>query len=147
MHALACLVLGSLALAAGGPKEPPPAPKAKLWAGLGVTSPAVRAGDVTRAEFFTVSFALVNDGEKAADPEIRASRLLVNGKDLKDWDFIIANGPRDKSFDSLPAGQSLQFGSALGSYFTEPGVYKIQWKGKSFESQVVEFRVLPARPK
>jgi len=47
----------------------------------------------------------------------------------------------------LKTGESLRFGKAIGRYVAEPGVYKIQWKGKSFESGVVEFRVLPANPK
>jgi hypothetical protein len=35
----------------------------------------------------------------------------------------------------------------MGRYFTEPGLYKVQWKGKAFESAVVEFRVIPAKSK
>jgi hypothetical protein len=138
MRALACLaVLGSLAIAA-------PAPKAGLWAGLSVTSPTVGADDVQDAQFFMVSFALVNDGDNAVNPEIDSSQFLVNGKELKDWGFIVGNGPRSKEFESLPAGQALRFGKGMGRYFSKPGVYKVQWKGKSFESAVVEFRVLPA---
>jgi hypothetical protein len=67
----------------------PPVPKAKLWAGLGVTQPAMRADDVTHPEFFMVSFALANDRGKAIDPQIgSASKFLVNGKELKDWGLI-----------------------------------------------------------
>jgi hypothetical protein len=128
-----------------GAKTQKPVPKAKLWAGLGVTRPAVRADDVTDGRFFMVSFALANDGDKTIDPEIGStSQFLVNGKELKNWPHIINNGPRGSDFNSLPPRGCLQFGSAMGKEFTEPGVYRIQWKGKEFESAVVEFRVLPA---
>jgi len=140
MRHLLCAVILTGAAVADEPKK-----EAKLWAGLGVTSPTVSADDVTTPAFFQVAFALVNDGDAAVDPEVMASKFLVNGKELKDWSFLIGNGPRGKEFESLPAGQALRFGSAMGRYFTEPGLYKLQWKGKAFESAVVEFRVLPAR--
>jgi hypothetical protein len=140
-------VLGSLLLAADGPQKGAPAPKAKLWAGLSVTSPTIGADDVQDGMFFMVSFALVNDGDRAVNPEIDSSQFLVNGKALKEWDFVIGNGPRGKDFDLLEAGQTMRFGKAMGRYFTEPGVYRVRWKGRAFESAVVEFRVLPVRLK
>lgn len=150
MRTLACVVvLGGLALAADGPKKEAAVPKAKLWAGLGLNTawPAIEASQVVDSGFFSVSFALVNDGDEAVKPDIvESSQFLVNGKELKDWKFIVGNGPRGKEFDSLPPGQSLRFGIAMGRAFAEPGVYKIQWKGKGFESPVVEFRVLPVPP-
>lgn len=148
MKPIVCIaLLAILVFPAEGSKTETPAPKAKLWAGLTVTSPATAADAVAEAKSFMVSFALVNDGEDKIDPEIAASRFLVNGKELKSWDFTIANGPRDQRFTSLAPGQSLQFGYAMGQHFSEPGIYKIQWKGKSFESQMVEFRVLPPQRK
>lgn len=128
------------------PTKDVPVPKAKVWAGLAVTSPAVGADDVTDARFFMVSFALVNDGEKNFAPteDVNASKLFINGKELKDWPFVIRNGPREAPGTELKTGESLRFGKAIGKYCTEPGVYQVQWKGKSFESSVVEFRVLPA---
>jgi hypothetical protein len=144
MRSLICVaILSSLVLASDGPQKETPEPNAKLWAGLSVTSPTIGADDVQDGQFFMVSFALVNDGDKAVDPEIDSSQFLVNGKELKDWGFIIRNGPRGKDFESLPAGQIVRFGKGMGRYFTEPGVYKLQWKGKAFESAVVEFRVFP----
>jgi hypothetical protein len=137
-------MLGSLALAADGPQKEAAAPKAKLWAGLSVTSPTIGADDVHDGRFFMVSFALVNDGDKAVNPEIDSSQFMVNGKELKDWGFIIRNGPRGEDFESLAAGQAVRFGKGMGRYFSEPGVYRVQWKGKAFESAVLEFRVLPA---
>ena len=124
-------------------------PKAEIWAGLAVTSPTIGADDVTDARLFMVSFALVNDGDKNFAPteDVNTSKLFINGKELKEWPHVIRNGPREALGTELKTGESLRFGKAIGKYVTEPGVYKIQWKGKSFESPVVEFRVLPARPR
>lgn len=150
MRTLACLViLGGLALAADGPKKEAPAPKAKVWAGLSVTAPTVGADDVSDGRFFMVSFALVNDGENPFAPteEVNNSKLLVNGKELKEWPFVVNNGPREGPGTELKTGESLRFGKTIGKYVAAPGVYKVQWKGASFESAVVEFRVLPAKPR
>lgn len=120
-------------------------PKLTVWAGLGVTAPVVGADDVTSPEFFSISFSLVNDGDKTINPDVDSSQFFVNGKELKDWGFIVGNGPRGDDFKSLPPGACLRFGKAMGSYFTEPGVYTIRWKGKTFESAEVVFRVLPRK--
>ncbi len=120
-------------------------PATKLWAGLGVTSPVIRADDVTDPRFFCVSFTLVNDSKKTIDPEVESSRFFINGKELKDWGFIVGNGPRGEDFKALPPGECLQFGKARGRYFTGPGIYKVKWKGKAFASPEVVFRVLPKK--
>ena len=129
------------------PKKETPVPKAKIWAGLAVTSPTIGTDDVTDGQFFMVSFALVNDGDKNFAPteDVNTSKLFVNGKELKEWPHVIRNGPRETPGTELKTGESLRFGKAIGKYCTEPGIYKVQWKGKSFESAVVEFRVLPAK--
>ena len=148
MRCLMCVaVVGSLALAADGPQSEATTARVKLWAGLSVTSPTVGADDVQDARSFMVFFSLVNDGDKAVNPEIDSSQLLVNGKELKEWGFIVGNGPRGNDFESLAVGQAVRFGKGMGRYFSKPGVYKLQWKGKDFESAVVEFRVLPANSK
>jgi hypothetical protein len=146
MKPLTCLLLlVGMTLAADPAPTGAPVPPAKLWAALSVTAPVIGADDVTDPGFFSVSFALVNDGDKVINPEIGSSQFLVNGKELKDWSFIIANGPRGKDFEALPPGECLRFGYALGKHFTEPGIYKVKWKGKGFESPEVVFRVLPRK--
>ena len=99
MRPITCIaLLASLALATDEPKSDAPVPKAKLWAGITVTSPAVDAESVTDARFFGVSFALVNDDDKNFAPtiDVNASKLLVNGKELKEWPQVIMSGPRDR---------------------------------------------------
>lgn len=117
----------------------------RLWAGLGVTSPVIWADDVADPQFFAIFFSMVNDGKKTVNPEIDSSRLFINGKELKDWGFIVGNGPRTDDFEALAPGECLQFTKAMGNYFTEPGIYKVKWKGKAFESSDVVFRVLPKK--
>jgi hypothetical protein len=117
----------------------------KVWAGIGVGQPLFVQGEKAVEGPFQINFTLVNDGDAAIDPEIGSSRLLVNGKELKDWAFIVGQGPRDDRWKSLPAGDHISFGYAMGEYFNEPGVYKVSWKGKGFESPEVVFRVMPKK--
>jgi RNA polymerase sigma factor (sigma-70 family) len=116
----------------------------KLWAAISVPRPVFHEGDMG-AGIFQVNFVVVNDGEKTTDPECGSSRLLVNGKELEDWGFVVANGPKDRRWDALPPKDHLSFGYALGKHFDKPGVYKVVWRGKKFESPELVFRVLPKK--
>lgn len=126
-------------------KKESAAPKVKLWAGLAVTSPVVGAEDAADGRFFMISFALVNDGDKNFAPtaEVNDSKLFINGKELKEWPFVIHNGPREAPGSELKPGESLRFGKSIGTYLTQPGIYKIKWKAAAFESDEVVVRVLP----
>jgi hypothetical protein len=130
--------------AAGIPKDAAPA-QPKPWAAITVSTPVRDLDDFAPAPF-VVSFGLVNDGDKPFDPEVRSSRLLVNGKELEGWPGDTA-GPRDARWNSLPPKDGLRFGTDLGKYFEQPGVYKVVWKGKGFESPPVVFRVMPHKRK
>jgi hypothetical protein len=137
----------ALALAAD-PRQQEDASKAnkKLWAAISVNKP-VLDWDVVTVDPFMVYFALVNDGETAVNPEVEASQLFVNGKELKDWSFIIRNGPRDERWKKLPAGDYLSIGYDLGKHFEQPGPYKLLWKGKGFQSPEFVFRVMRTKDK
>lgn len=140
-----CIVAVGLAFLAADPKQEGPATAdRKLWAAISVTAP-VLDWDVSTGRPFMVCFALVNDGEKAVDPEVEASQLLVTGKPLKDWSFIISNGPRDARWRKLPARDYLNFAYDLGKYFEKPGTYKVLWKGKGFQSAELVVRVMPRK--
>lgn len=141
-------LLGSIAWAGASPRQDPVA-KPKLWAGVSVSSPATGADEVGIASSFMLSFALVNDGGTGFAPskEVDNSKLLVNGQELKEWDLIVNNGPREVPGTKLLPGQSLRFGKAMGSSFAEPGIYKVKWKGTNFESAELVFRILPKKVK
>ena len=128
---------------AGTAKQEAGKPAPKLWAAISVSHPVFDKG--VTGDPFMIHFALVNDGDKTINPDVESSRLLVNGKDLKGWDFIIANGIRDDSWYALPPGDYLAFGYALGERFEKPGVYKVSWKGKGFASNEIVFRVHPTK--
>jgi hypothetical protein len=110
-----------------------------LWAAVSVPEPLVTTGQVDRLQ---IQFAMVNDGKEPIDPKVRSWRLNINGKDHPDSEFTFGNGPRDNRWKSLPAGDRLQFGYALGNWFKTPGVYRIIWRGEGFESAPVVFRVM-----
>jgi hypothetical protein len=142
-HALALALSAVGTLAAADPPRPGPAEAKKgLWAGISVSHPAYVPGRAW-ASPFVIHFAVVNDGDKTVDPQLEASKLLVNGKELEDWAFNIAQGPRDNRFKALPPGDDLSLAMALGKYFTKPGTYRVSWKGKGFEAPEIVFRVLP----
>src|SRR5260370_39280226 len=125
---LFCLFSIGILLSVDPPAKKPPESETKLWAAITASKPVFEEGEGTMA--LQVDFALVNEGKKVVDPEIRSSHLFVNGKELKDWDFIIANGLRDDRFTALPPGDHLSFGYDLGNHFQKPGIYKLHWKGK-----------------
>jgi hypothetical protein len=123
---------GSHATASGG----------GLWAALTVNRPVFPEGEV---KDLSLTFTLVNDGEAVLDPEVGASRIVVNGKALDDSRFILSNGPRDTRFAALPPGDHLSFAHALGDHFRKPGVYRVSWRGARFRAPEVVFRVLPGK--
>jgi thiol-disulfide isomerase/thioredoxin len=117
--------------------------ESKLWAAISISKPLFLENEA--AERIQVQFTLVNDGDMTLDPQIGASQLFVNGKELSDWAFIVGNGPKSPHFQALPAGEHIQFGYSLGEHFKKPGIYQVSWKGKAFESPAIVFRVMPKK--
>jgi len=115
-----------------------------LWAAVTVSTP-ILDWDAFTVDPFMVYFGLVNDGEKTVNPEITASQLLVNGKVLKEWPLIVGRGLSTDQWEKLPPKTPIAFGYNLGKYFEKPGVYRLVWKGKTFESLEVMFRVMLRR--
>jgi hypothetical protein len=104
----------------------------KFWAAISVAQPVYRSDEASTLQ---LSFAVVNDGDTAANPKVEASHLFINGSELKDWSFAISN--------ALPPGQALSFAYQLGSrYFAAPGVYTVRWEGPNFRSPEITFRVV-----
>jgi hypothetical protein len=103
MRTLAFVLLSAgVLLAADDPKKEAAQVEKKLWASISVSHPVFEkrlAGDS-----FMIHVALVNDRDKAVNPDLGSSQLLVNGKQLKDWQFIVSQGPRDDRWQAPPAG-------------------------------------------
>ena len=89
-----------------------------------------------------VTFAATNLG----DLPIRLTALreetilVINGKEWRDSAFAFTNGVHSTE-EFLPPGKSTTFSYLLTSLFQKPGVYRIVWRGKDFETLPVEFRV------
>ena len=153
------LVAALIAVTAGAQEAPKPkeAPKAvkgtKLWAAVSVSDTILNWDDLAwKTELrppFMIHFYLVNDGDKVVDPKLTSSRLFINGKECDgkegriNWPLNIGNGPRDDRWEALPPGDYLSFGYAMGDHFKKPGIYRIKWKGESFDAPEVVFRVMP----
>ena len=116
-------------------------PQSKLWVAIGVAQPIYQLAETAKLQ---VSFVVVNDGDKIADPRIGSSHLFINGTEPSDWSFVINNGIRSSYFTALPPGEILSFGYQLGPrYFSKPGVYTVHWQVGTFRSPDMTFRVMP----
>src|SRR5262249_30750315 len=117
---------------------------AEIWAAISVNEPVFVAGWTKDLQ---INFPLFIDSDNTINSDIEASEIIVNGKPLADSRFIFSNGPRDNRFNALPPKDYLLLGCALGERFSEPGIYKVSWKGRTFEAPEIVFRVLPQNPK
>jgi hypothetical protein len=135
------LLAASLLLAADGPsKEEPQKPGAKIWAGVSIDAPVYVPGTLGTPPF-VIHCALVNDGVGVVDPDVASSQLLVNGQELKAWSSAIKSGPRDDRWRALPPGDYVSFSVSMSDPFKTQGLYKIVWRGKSFQAREIEVRV------
>ena len=116
----------------------------KLWAAISINEPVFITGWTNNLQIF---FTLVNDTGRTINPEIESSQIIVNGNPWPDSGFILGNGPMSNNFTALPPKDYIMFEKGLGEKFKEPGIYRIFWKGKSFETPEIVFRVLPQKQK
>lgn len=148
MRAATVALLIAASITGGTQKKEEKQPERKtLWAAICTHRPVYRLPFATRGEDqFILHFDVVNDGDKTVNPDTESSQLLINGEPLKDWFWIIANGLKSHYNTALPPGEHLDFTYSMCSYFEKPGIYKVVWKGKGFESPEFTFRVLPRKP-
>jgi hypothetical protein len=137
---LAGLIVPAVVAIGVSAEDKPRAPK--LWAGVSASSPNSTSNALftTReAERLMIGFALVNDGADPVPFERGETELAVNGKPLAGFGDIFRKGP---VWDRMVPGKPFSAALGLGKHFAKPGVYKVQWRGKGFESAVLEFRVV-----
>jgi hypothetical protein len=77
---------------------------------------------------FRVGIVATNTAPAALDPDVYATRLLVDGDPSPAFDLAIGNGVMPGGWDELPAGATTQpvtwpLGAAL---FPEPGAYRLE---------------------
>ena len=114
----------------------------KLWAALSVSQPLFQEGWTND---LMIHFTLVNDGSEPVNAEelINASKIIVNGEEWEDSGFIFGNGPRPAD-PVLRPGRYRLFTIARGGRFQRPGIYQVVWRGESFESSPITFRIMPS---
>lgn len=131
-------------LSASGTSQTSPAPK--LWAVVGVTEPIAYENWNGSTRALNITFGLVNDSNEVARTDANSWKIVINGEELADSDFIFGNGPGPTGgWGTLQPGASFIFGKALpmAKYFSKPGIYEVTWKGSQFAARPVLVRVLP----
>ncbi len=119
-----------------------PGQQGSLWAAVSVNHAAFEQG---QTKDLRLEFILVNDGDKAIDPKIAESRIVINGKEVVDPGLILGTLQKDVRLNAMLPGDHLQFGLVLGDRFKEPGIYRVSWKGTGFQSPEIMLRILPDR--
>ena len=100
----------------------------------------------TQPPFVMLSFILLNDSEVPINAVEGGWRIVIDGKELKDSDFIFGNGPHPTGgYGTLKPGESYELGKGLelSRYFPEEREYKVSWKGKRFQSSTITISVSP----
>ena len=100
----------------------------------------------TQTPFVMLTFILLNDSEKPVNAVEGGWKIVIDGKDLGDSDFIFGNGPHPEGgWGTLNPGESYEFGKGLelSRYFPEEREYRVSWKGKGFQSSTITVRLTP----
>ena len=100
----------------------------------------------TEPPFVMLMFILLNDSEAPVNAVEGGWKIIIDGKELKDSDFIFGNGPQPLGgYGTLKPGESYEFGKGLelSRYFPEEREYKVSWRGKKFQSSTITVRVTP----
>jgi hypothetical protein len=142
---LAVGVINGIGMAQLPKAEVPKPTDGKLWAAIshrGVYNP-----DTISFDRRTLHLALVNDSGGAVETGAGESVLVVNGKPVESRDWLRASvpGSRIGGWDNLPAGDTTGIVLDMERFATEPGIYRVSWKGKAFETSEIVFRILPQR--
>jgi hypothetical protein len=95
-----------------------------------------------------LTFILLNDSDAPLNAVEGGWRIVIDGKELKDSDFIFGNGPGPVGgYGILKPGESYELGKGLelSRYFPEEREYKVSWRGKGFQSSTITVRVTAKR--
>jgi hypothetical protein len=98
----------------------------------------------TQPPFVMLTFILLNDSDVPINAVEGGWQIVIDGKELKDSDFIFGNGPGPVGgYGVLKPGESYELGKGLdlSRYFPEERTYKVSWKGKGFQSSTITIRV------
>lgn len=91
-----------------------------------------------------VAFLLLNDSDTAQSTAPESWKIVIDGKELSDSDWLFGNGPRPVGgYGTLAAAATFDFGMALSiaKYFPENREHRISWKARDFQSPTVTIRI------
>ncbi len=108
-----------------------------VWAAVSVGSPILYT-----TERVNVYFAATNLGSEPIDRTLVREQtvLVINGAELQGSSMTFGNG-WGAGPGTLAPDKSVNFVYQLTSQFKKPGVYRLVWKGKGFESLPFEFLI------
>jgi hypothetical protein len=116
---------------------------AELHAGITAQFVQVKPG-YSEPAHVQLAFVLINDSDSAVDVRAGSWRIVIDGVELRDSDWIFGNGPSPTGgWTSLEAGQYYELGKALprSKYFSEAGEHKVSWMGDGFRSSTITINV------
>jgi hypothetical protein len=136
-------------LGAGGTRGEPVKPdpeEPKLWSAISISRPVFDpyTFNVDRPKV-RIHLGLVNDGKQVLETGLRESVLVVDGQPRRSaaWDAALKDGLRGNMWEKLPPGEHTVVACSLDDVITEPGVYRVSWRGKDFQSPEVVYRIIP----
>lgn len=92
-----------------------------------------------------LTFAVRNAGPQPINPNLHASHLFINDREVKEWSNIVGTGVygafgasyREPPSPILRVGQSSGFSFGypeLGRYFRNAGTYRLRWVSDLFQA-------------
>lgn len=127
-----------------------PTLRVKMGKGCGGLHAGIRADWVPQrphvpgGPYVSLDFLLVNDGDVPVNSVEGGWKIVIDGRELRDSDFIFGNGPEPvRGWGILKPGDWYEFGKAMSisKYFTKPGEYTVSWRGGLFQSPAVRITV------
>jgi len=119
-----------------------------LHAGITAQFVPIKPG-FTQPAHVQLVFLLINDSDTAVDVNAGSWKIVIDGVDLQDSDFIFGNGPSPTGgYTTLEPGRYYELGIALptSKYFPEAGEHSVTWKGDGFRSSTITIKI-PSNPK
>ena len=94
----------------------------------------------SRPAFVMISFILLNDGETPGNSTSGGWKLVIDGQEVSDSNWVFGNGPQPEGgYGILRPGESYQFGKELeiSRYFSKLGEHTLSWRGRGFQSSTI----------
>jgi hypothetical protein len=137
------------AAAQAGPKtDAPKESQGKLWAAISLIPPVMLWDSLTRRPA-QIELYLGNDGTQAVETGADDSVLVVTDQSQRSWEgkLDLRNGLSGPEWLEMPPGGCTGKIRSLGWIITDPGVYRVSWKSKNFQSPEVVYRIIKAKAK